>query len=116
MGQESRKDLSWGFGFGLKHSGQDGVISDVQGILLIFFKKVFYFSMICLQGYVVILIVCSFWGVVRDKVSLFLEPVLELTPLTKFALNSQRSSCLCPPSAGIKDMYHSHHLALFAYF
>ena len=32
--------------------------------------------------------------------------VLELTPYTRLAVNSERSACLCLPSAGIKCVCH----------
>ena len=35
-----------------------------------------------------------------------LVPVLEPTLWTRLALNSQRTICLCLPSAGIKGLYH----------
>jgi hypothetical protein len=40
--------------------------------------------------------------------------VLEFTSLAKLALNSQRSTCLCLPSAHIKDM--SHHCPVLVNF
>ena len=40
---------------------------------------------------------------------------LSLYTLTRLASNSQRSTCLCLPSVGIKDMHH-HCLAVFSAF
>ena len=37
-----------------------------------------------------------------------LKPVLELTLQIRLALNSQKSACLCLPSAGIKDVRRYH--------
>ena len=42
----------------------------------------------------------------RQGFSVALECVLELTLQTRLASNSQRSACLCLPSAGIKGMRH----------
>ena len=39
--------------------------------------------------------------------------VLEFTMRTRLASNSQRSACLCLPSAGIKDMPPMSHRAVF---
>jgi hypothetical protein len=41
--------------------------------------------------------------------------VLELTLWTKLSSNSQRSGCLCLPSAGIKGMSHHSWVVLFCF-
>ena len=53
------------------------------------------------------------FGFLRQGFSVALKAVLELTLQTRLALNSQRSTCLCLLSAGIKGMHH--HYPAFIY-
>ena len=51
--------------------------------------------------YLLLLLFC-FFCFVWDSISLFCSSVLEFLWKTRLALNSQRSTCLCLPNAGIK--------------
>ncbi|EGV97943.1 hypothetical protein I79_001910 [Cricetulus griseus] len=58
-----------------------------------------------MPSFTVLFFVCLF--VFRDRVSLWLlEAVLELALVEQAGLDSQRSTCLCLPSAGVKGERH----------